>query len=131
MGEAQSQANEAKEMAKDNTLKINKREQTVKTIENMQTDINNHKDETSEEMKDMNNIVDANTKNISATNTKIENIYSILDTISREQATKIAHNISDDNPDPRELNLTYATMASKPPIPLITNATNKNTSRTT
>ena len=36
----------------------------------MQTDINNHKNETSEEMKDMNSKVDANTKNISATNKK-------------------------------------------------------------
>ena len=83
-------------------------------------------------MKDMNNKVDANTKNISATNNKIQDIYSTLDTISRELATKIAHNISDDNPDPLELNLTYASMAAKPPIPGITKTKKaKNSSRTT
>ena len=37
---AQNQANEAIEMTKDNSLKINKIEQKVKIIENMQTDIN-------------------------------------------------------------------------------------------
>ena len=68
-------------------------------------------------------------KNISATNNKIEDIYSKLDNISRELATKIAHNISDDNPDPLELNLTYASMAAKQPIPGITNTNKqKNTS---
>merc|ERR1712240_390166 len=103
-------------IAKDNTHKINKVEQNIKTIENMQKEINNHKDETSDKMKDMKNNVDANTKNISATNSKIQDIYSTLDTISRELATKIATNISDDNPDP--LGLTYACIAAKEPIPI-------------
>ena len=68
---AQNQANKAIEMAKDNSLKINKIEQKVKTIENMQTDINSQKDETAKEMKDLSNKIDINTKNLPTTNNKI------------------------------------------------------------
>ena len=74
-----------------------------------------------EEMKDLSNKINITNKNLSTTNNKIDYIYSILDNLSREQATKIVHNISDDNPDLHELNQTYATITSRPPIPITSN----------
>ena len=41
--EAQTIAEEAKETSKDNNLKINKAEQDIKTIKNMQQEINKQK----------------------------------------------------------------------------------------
>ena len=66
--EAQTLAEEAKVITNNNTHKINKMEQNIKTIETIQKEINNYKNKTTEEMKDMKNNVDANTKKITATN---------------------------------------------------------------
>ena len=83
----------------------------------MQQETNNHKDETTEEIKEMKNSVEQNKKNISATNNKLEDIYSSIHVISRELAAKASTNISDDNSDP--LAITYAFMASKAPPPQV------------
>ena len=71
---AQTIAEEAKEIAKDNTHKINKAEQDIKIIKNMQQEINTHKDETTDELKEMKGNMEQNTKKITATNNKIEDI---------------------------------------------------------
>ena len=83
----------------------------------MQQEINSHKDETTEEIKEMKNNMEQNKKDISATNNKIEDIFSSIDVINRELAAKASTNISDDNPDP--LAITYAFMASKAPPPQV------------
>ena len=91
--EAQATAEEAKGRSNDNKLKINKVEQDIKTIKTMQQEINNHKDETTEEIKEMKNSVNQNKKDISATNNKLEHIYSLIDVINRELAAKASINI--------------------------------------
>ena len=81
----------------------------------MQQEINNHKDETMEEIKDMKSSVDQNKKDIAVTNNKIEDIYSSIDVIHRELAAKASTNISVDNPDPDPLAINDVYMA---PLPL-------------
>ena len=71
-------------------------------------------------MKDLTNKINITNKNLSTTNNKIDDLHSILDNLNREQASKTAQSISDDHPDQHELNLTYATITSRPPI-LMTN----------
>ena len=65
----------------------------------MQQETNNHKDETMEEIKITKHSVEQNKKDISMAHNKIEDIYSSIDTISRELAAKASANISVDNPD--------------------------------
>ena len=97
--EAQTTADEAKTQSKDNNLKINKVEKDIKTIKAMQQETNNYKDETMEEIKITKQSVEQNKKEISIAHNKIEDIYTSIDTISRELAAKTAANISVDNPD--------------------------------
>merc|ERR1711873_103680 len=65
----------------------------------MQQETNNYKDETMEEIKITKQNVEQNKKGISIAHNKIEDIYTSIDTISRELEAKTSANISVDNPD--------------------------------
>jgi len=97
--EAQIKADEAKTKSKENNLKINKVEKEIKTIKAMQHETNNYKDDIMEEIKLTKQNVEQNKKDITIAHNKIEDIYTSIETISRELAAKTAANISVDNPD--------------------------------
>merc|ERR1712240_210420 len=97
--EAQTKANEATSQAKENSLKITKLEKEIKTIKTMQSEANNCKDETMEEVKTTNQGVEQNKKDIMIANNKIYGLYTSMEIISRDIATKTASNISVDNPE--------------------------------
>merc|ERR1712240_114004 len=97
--EAQTIAHEATSQAKENSLKITKLEKEIKTIKTMQSETNNYKDATMEEVKITNQGMEQNKKDIMIANNKIYGLYTSMEIISREIATKTASNISVDNPD--------------------------------
>merc|ERR1712240_760698 len=89
--EAQTIANEAITQAKENSLKITKLEKEIKTIKTMQNETNSYKDETMEEVKITNQNVEQNKKDITIAHNKIDGLYTSIEIISREIATKTAH----------------------------------------
>merc|ERR1712240_131821 len=97
--EALIKSNEATQQAKENSLKINKLEKEKTTIKTMQNEANKYNDETMEEVETTNQRVEQNKKDIIIANNKIDGLYTSIEIISREIATKTASNISVDNPE--------------------------------
>merc|ERR1712240_494959 len=97
--EALIKSNEATQQAKENSLKINKLEKEKTTIKTMQNEANKYNDETMEEVETTNQRVEQNKKDIIIANNKIDGLYTSIEIINREIATKTASNISVDNPE--------------------------------
>merc|ERR1712240_547747 len=97
--EALIKSDEATSQAKENSLKINKLEKEIATIKTMQNEANKYNDETMEEVETTNQRVEQNKKDIIIANNKIDGLYTSIEIINREIATKTASNISVDNPE--------------------------------
>merc|ERR1712240_754436 len=97
--EALIKSNEATQQAKENSLKINKLEKEITTIKTMQNKANKYNDETMQEVETTNQGVEQNKKDIIIANNKIDGLYTSIEIINREIATKTASNISVDNPE--------------------------------